>query len=247
MRKLLILLPLLVGALTGVAQAQDADSVDLPMIKSCLAATETAELQGCVRKLAEYIKIVDDMDQASRVLVARCADQAPETFKQCAKTYLTFDPKRTERADALAGALRTWEVSTNKSKMNDSTSVFLSLEADDEVTTVGAPFRPRLLLRCMENVTSVLVFGEWFLGDGVPVVYRIDKEQPVAQTWQRSDNYKTAGLWDGGRAIPMIKTLLGKSTLVMRITPRSEGPKEMSFNISGLDKVIEPLKKSCKW
>lgn len=253
MRRAIILglAPLLGLFLLAVASpawaTDDPPEVEIQWLKECLASSDVATLQECVRRFAKLAKAYNDLRAIETDLAASCAASADiEAMRSCLKT-MAGRPKP-QTADALAAAIRTWDVQTVQSRMDSSKSIVLSLESDDEVQTrMGQRERPRLILRCVENVTAAYVSAGWFLGDAVPVQWRADKDQALAQTWQRSDNRRAAGLWNGARAIPFIKALLGKSLLVMRVTPYQEGPKEMAFHIEGLDKVITPLQQACRW
>lgn len=231
------------------AQA-DANEVDVPVVRQCLKETGASELRQCVRDLARLVTLGDKINVLERRMVGTCIedDKTLDEVRACLKSLAKPDPKRESRAAALEGAMRTWDTIRGKSRMNDVDNIYLRLESDDEVAdSAGTRSRPILWVRCLDNVTSVIVYGEWFLPDNVSVTWRIDKDKPVAQTWDRSDNYKSAGLWEGGRAIPLIKSMLGKETFLIRLAPRNSGAKEMSFNIAGLDVAIEPLRKACKW
>jgi type VI secretion system protein VasI len=41
--------------------------------------------------------------------------------------------------------------------------------------------------------------------------------------------------------------MFGKSTMIVRITPFGENPFTATFNISGLEEAIVPLRQACKW
>lgn len=71
--------------------------------------------------------------------------------------------------------------------------------------------------------------------------------QPRAVDADASTDNKALGLWSGGKAIPVVKQMLGKSTMITRMTPFSESPFTATFNISGLNRAIEPLRKACNW
>lgn len=45
----------------------------------------------------------------------------------------------------------------------------------------------------------------------------------------------------------MIKDMMGKTEMVVRMTPYSESPFTATFQIAGLEKAIEPLRKECGW
>jgi type VI secretion system protein VasI len=244
-------LGLILGAvIAGSAWPQAADEIDVPAVKKCLKETEAAALQECVRRLATLVMLSDRIEKAQKQLLQACLAGDDATLRHCAAKFAgSSDPQRQAREKALDAALRTWEVVTGESRLDSSSTVVLRIESDDELqSNVGSSYRAWLYLRCRENATSAFVTAEqWFLtGDQVSIAYRVDKEKPQAQTWARSTNYNAAGIWDGARAIPFIKSLLGHETLVVRVTSR-DGVKESAFNIAGLEVHVGPLKQACKW
>ncbi len=232
-----------------------ADSVDRiqKLSERCEPAKTTDELKSCVAELIEF---------ASQEVIAR--DKLQQSIEFCASQTLYVVMKACLMAlgapPASAAAappsppppptpvVRGWEKLESASRMDGSPSVILVLDSDDEVPAgYGVMTRPSLLIRCRENVTSLYISANWFLSDNVPVTYRLDKEKPVSQSWPGSTDRKAVGLWSGDRAIPFIKSLLGRETLLVRVTPFREAPKEMAFNIVGTETAIEPLRKACKW
>lgn len=82
---------------------------------------------------------------------------------------------------------------------------------------------------------------------GGRVDYRIDDNPADYRSMEESSDNKALGLWSGGRSIPFIKSLFGGETIFMRASPFNESPVEMTFNISGLEEAIEPLREACGW
>lgn len=239
---------MLAGPAFGEEKA--ASESELQVTKRCLQETAPLDLQQCVRAMAHLIELQDRLRVAMRRLAMDCVEKeaAPE-IRECLKPLTTPEtPQQKKQSDELKAAVRTWEISTNTSRMDGSPRVYLTLDSEDEVSVgYGRRARPMLALRCLENTTALFVSGEWYLSDTSSVQWRIDDEKPVAQTWHVATNKKAVGLWDGGRSIPFIKSMLGKKTLLIRITTYNDGSREMAFNIEGLDKVIEPLRTACKW
>ena len=79
------------------------------------------------------------------------------------------------------------------------------------------------------------------------VTYRIDDQKARTVEFEASGNNRSLGLWSGGRAIPEIKRLFGGETMIARMTPYSQNPFTATFNITGLEETIEPLRKACHW
>jgi len=145
--------------------------------------------------------------------------------------------------------LSPWHVNTSISSIDDSRSVYLYTDALNTTRgTIGQEVRPRLWLRCLENTTAFLVDWEVFLNtEGIPVTYRVDKEAAQTRTWSVSTDHKSVGLWYGGSSIPFINRLIGKETLLVRVTPYGENPVTATFNIQGLEEKIGPLREACNW
>lgn len=144
-----------------------------------------------------------------------------------------------------------WGVSVKKSPMDDSTNVFLTaLSEEDLPGRLGGPGpKAYLLVRCMERVTSYyIVWGDTFIGsDSTRVQYRLDDEKPKTEGVSISTDHKATGHFSGGRAIPFIKEMFGKKKLLVRVTPYSESPIAVTFDITGLEGAIKPLRQACKW
>ncbi len=79
------------------------------------------------------------------------------------------------------------------------------------------------------------------------VTYRLDKQGPRSVAMEASADEEALGLWKGRKSIPIIKTMFGKSQLIIRMTPHSQSPVTATFDISGLDEAIKPLRKACGW
>ena len=111
--------------------------------------------------------------------------------------------------------------------------------------------RGTLIIRCMENTTSLYTkWGGHFMSDNRNngrVDYRVDAKKASRVSMRESTNNKSLGLWSGSQSIPFIKQLLNAKQLYIRATPYSESPVEMAFNVTGLEKAIEPLREACGW
>lgn len=142
-----------------------------------------------------------------------------------------------------------WSLRIDQSKFKDTKDVYLSVEANDSVR-IG-PYdivKPTLWVRCMENTTSIFIVYNHFLGsDGIKIEYRIDRERALEDLWYISTDHNSVGLWRGNTSLPFIRRLLGKSTLLVRLTPFSESPVTVSFTVSGLREEIGQLAAACNW
>ncbi len=145
-----------------------------------------------------------------------------------------------------------WYVTSDKSKMDDSQNVYVTLDAEDTIDgKYGSAIRPQLMLRCHENTTAVTIqFGDHFMSDidgyGT-VTYRIDAEPAHKTDMDASTDNSVLGLWNGGTAIPFIKSLFGAKSLVVRAMPFNESAFEATFNVTGAEQSVAKLRAACKW
>lgn len=147
-----------------------------------------------------------------------------------------------------------WEVEVSKSAFEDTTEVYVGLAPTENVPCdiVGSGNDTRLILRCSENATSIfiatsnchLVSGH---GGNGRVDVRLDSEPSFQSNMDESTDNKALGLWSGGEAIPFIKRMIGKETMLVRFSAYNQSPVTAEFKIAGLEEALKPLRESCGW
>lgn len=145
-----------------------------------------------------------------------------------------------------------WRTRTDTSQFDDSETVILTLDADEAVRNgFGTLSRPALIIRCLENTTSLYLHMDGYhmsdiQGYGI-VDLRIDDSAAFEERMDASDSGGALGLWRAPRSISLAKQLIGHDRLAARATPYSENPVEMTFALSGLENAIRPLREACHW
>jgi len=144
-----------------------------------------------------------------------------------------------------------WIQQIDQSKIDESVGVMLATRALSSFAAKFKTHTPLLVLRCLESTTSLYIdFDGAFVADTGgfgDVTVRMDKAKATTLSMAASTDNTALGLWRGTRSIPVIKQMLGRERMVVRAVPYSESPATFEFDISGLDKAIEPLQKACKW
>jgi type VI secretion system protein VasI len=157
-----------------------------------------------------------------------------------------------ERQVGQTGDTGNWTVRRDVSALDDSATVMLSVKSANKFPSrYGRGYvQAEIAMYCFEHKTHASVqLGDHFLadlGDYGRVAYRFDKLPQKSIRMRESTDNSVLGLW-GASAIPWIKSFYGKQFMVVRITPYSEAPIEASFNVSGLQEAVEPLRKACQW
>ncbi|MGY6663391.1 MAG: type VI secretion system-associated protein TagO [Glycocaulis sp.] len=157
--------------------------------------------------------------------------------------------RRAAEAEARRG--QHWRTSSSRSEMTDFTNHYLWTGAQGALRDrYGRSISPSLQVRCQENVTSVYLLADEFLStQPVQVEYRIDDGPVRTARWAVSTDYQAAGQWRGAGAIPFLRQLVDARAerLTLRYTPHGSSPRTVSFDVSGIDRRIAPVRRACGW
>ncbi|QKV20190.1 type VI secretion system-associated protein TagO [Oricola thermophila] len=160
---------------------------------------------------------------------------------------------RTPKRERITPAIENWDVTKETSKLTDHVNVFLSVKSQGVVNCGwNNGDHIRLLVRCVENTTALIFHTGCHMtssdyNDYGNITYRLDSDKAQTVRGYESTNNRSLGLWTGSRSIPVIKQMFGKSVMVVRMTPFGENPFTATFNITGLEEAIAPLREACHW
>jgi type VI secretion system protein VasI len=181
--------------------------------------------------------------------VARCAAESNsvkrlECFDSLSKRLGVASPKMSTTA------VSKWRVDKQTSRIDDSSNVTLTLNADSSIS--GWPRKtttPLLALRCKERKTEAYIVTGMspqveYGTDGATVTLRFDKE--------KATKYQTSKSTDGealffGQSVGLIKKMLLHTTLLFEFVPFNSSPVMTTFDIRGLAEAVKPLRDICKW
>lgn len=143
-----------------------------------------------------------------------------------------------------------WRVSKETSRLDDSTNVIISLDADSPIS--GWPRKthtPSLILRCKEKKTEAYIVTGMtpqveYGTDGATVTLRFDKEK--ATKYRTSKSTDSEALFFS-QSIALSKKMLGHKTLLFEFVPFNSSPAMTTFDLRGLDEAIRPVRDTCKW
>ena len=159
----------------------------------------------------------------------------------------TIAPTKTSTPKPFTGK---WQVSTSKSDFDNSTTVALSLEAENYVKGWLDTTLPTLILRCKEREMNVYIK----VGTQVDVEYGLDDAASVRVRFDQNQTFElVADESTDGDALffrdpyGMIMWMLQSKEMTFGFTPFNADPAVTKFDLRGLSNVIEPLKQSCNW
>jgi hypothetical protein len=132
-----------------------------------------------------------------------------------------------------------WEVAITPSALGDRETAFISLYP--EFNHAGL-----MALRCKDNETDLMFDVSAYMGrEGSTMEYKIG-DAPIS----KEKIIPSSGLGRGFFArnpIPFLKKLSGENRLAIRVKPYDGTSVERTFDISGIEKIIDIIKETCKW
>ncbi len=197
-------------------------------VSKCAAIDVPSLLIECYKQLTtEWMKKKTQSDQSKSSFVLIKSDL--DSGWQLAATGLTND--RWERLNLRVYSKHFW------------------VRSDDERDIAHLEdLRPSLWIRCINGKMSGFIDWGIFLDvEKAKIVFRYDDEPVRVAIVQVSKDHKKIESLSEDRLISRIKEMFGKKRLAARVTPHGAKPLAVSFNISGLETAIKPLRKSCNW
>ncbi len=181
------------------------------------------------------------------------ATESPEGGAGAASQFLRelFGSRSLEDLDAQGGG--SWRTHAAPSPMDDSRSVYLTLDAEEPVKP-GTVFarKPTLVIRFHEGATHLYFAYGTLLGSDIdtgphPLALRFDSARPVEDAWMRSTDRKSLGLWRRDAVVAFVDRLVRAERLTVRTDDSRGMPLTAVFPVAGLDRVIAPLARACGW
>jgi hypothetical protein len=168
-----------------------------------------------------------------------------------------------------SASLDKWRVSESKSQMDDSKTVALSLDADNNIRGPLSDKRPTLIIRCQAKKIKVYVATGMAASveggyDGGPshehkVGLRFDGNAARYEFWNESTaddalfadseayGMRTKIEYPAGPLVLLAKELTKTKTLAFQFTPFDGSPQIATFDLHGLDSHIGQVAKACGW
>lgn len=165
-----------------------------------------------------------------------CYDKAVE------KTKSEETDGSQQEIDELKEKFSDWIVDISESPLDDSKEVSVMRVPNDYETRRGTT---ALIIRCKRNTTDAYVtWGEYLGSDNMKVSYRIDKENPKSVWWNAAVDGRASFI---PKPISFIKSLEGKESIYIEAEKYRGDRVSATFDISGIEEVIKPLREACNW
>lgn len=143
-----------------------------------------------------------------------------------------------------------WVITEEVSPIDDSKTVMLSLKSDSPIKSDFSQVIPTLNIQCKERETDFYINFNIFLSThDIKPITRIDSDKAVnGVEWSISTDYKALFYPGSQKKInEFIKTLKDKKKFFIQVTPFSKGSVNTTFDLTGLDEAIKPVREACNW
>lgn len=135
-----------------------------------------------------------------------------------------------------------WIVDIRESPLNDEKEVTLMKMSDENANTRSPAF---LIFRCERNSTEAYVSWREYIGsDNMKVSYRTDKDEAKTVWWNPSSNGQATFI---PKPISFINSLEGKNSIYIEAEKYRGGRVSGTFDLTGLQEAIIPLRGACNW
>jgi hypothetical protein len=214
--------------------------VGVILISAC-GATAAPAATPVVQTVEVEVTRVVQVEVTREVVVT--ATPKPATATPAATR--TPAPTRTATPVPVGGK---WEVEIETSSFDNSTTVYLGLEAEQVVEGAFESALPVLYLRCLESAPEVYIYlgltpdVEMGNFDGATIRLRFDDEPAETVNAERSTDDKAVFF---PRPQDMMDRLAETDTLLIGFTPFSSNPVETAFDTRGLAEVLPQLREVC--
>ena len=172
---------------------------------------------------------------------------------KCSELVNEYGKKDDEKTEdgKVAPNIGKWTISRSNSLMDDSKTVVISLDAENNISAYpNKSVIPELIIICKENKTQLYIDvkvspnPEYGLYNKSTVRIRLDDNKFLKQRWSESTNGEALF---APKAISLARKLNKSRTMLFEFTPYNSNSQLAEFDVRGLEPYLKELSKTCNW
>lgn len=135
-----------------------------------------------------------------------------------------------------------WEIREKTNPVSNTKQVLLLLDADFGQSSTGENIS--MVVRCRADLTDMyIIWGDSLDTEKVSVIVKLGNKNVETELWERSRSFKTS-FRDRPTHLLRQMMLYEKAVFQVKI---DRNPVTAVFDISGLRKVLRPVRELCNW
>ena len=137
-----------------------------------------------------------------------------------------------------------WKEAIDKDKFTGNIiSVYANVSTDSFYNDLGQEKKPMILASCQDNtITLGISFDTVVSCSDMKIGLKFDDQQPYYEYWTVNTACNGA---ISAQPIKLLLEMMGKKQLMVRFIPHGSGHKDVTFDIRGIEKVVENLAYAC--
>ncbi len=236
---ILIVVATLLSCITHISALSDETEVPQEIIK-VVSGICKGDIECNIEECDKYYS--DNLDKKDK-----CSKESLNFYEQ-SKEQTKDTPETPEQKEYTDSK---WTVDRSSSKMDDSKSITLMLNAENSITDwVNQQTTPILIIRCRENKTELVVYTgmsanpEYGLYGESSVRVRLDDNKAQKQRWSESTSNKALF---APKPIELAKKINKSQKMLFEFVPYQQGSTLIEFDVRGLDPYLKELSETCNW
>lgn len=151
------------------------------------------------------------------------------------------------KSESILTAFGNWGINADDDEFNGNKNVYFYNKSLDSFTgDFNLKHTPVMTVRCKDNKTEVIINFDVVMScmSNKKIGLKFDNEKPYFESWSPSTDCKAMF---ASNPVKLLKKMADKKKLIVKFTPFQRGDINVSFNLTGIDKVKDKIAGVCHW
>lgn len=175
------------------------------------------------------------------------SDNSVSSSSQATSSNTNQPPQFGGNSDSILASFGVWKISAEEDEFNGSKNVFFRNQAIDYfIGHFNDKKYPVMWVRCKDNKTDILIDFDTTMTcfDSMKIGLKFDDEKPYHENWTPSTSCDSLF---ARNPVNLLKKMSGKKKLIVKFVPFQRGDINVTFDLTGIDKVKDKISNVCHW